>query len=348
MGTLVRVALTVGLAAFLLVLALKGADWAGFLDAVQGMSLRWLVLALLLQTTAMLMRGARWHTLLSAHKGSSFATAFFGEMFGYLGNNFLPARAGEAMRAYAVGRRVRGGISFVLGTITMERVSDAVVMALSAFVVVLLLPSSPAWLLGAASGLFAAGVGVILAILFTARVRKIVLKPLKRFARLAPLVAKAEVLLGRFTQGAHALYQPQRLSGFLGLTLLVWTLDVSALIAISIALGVPLTPAQALLFQAAIALSKAVPSTPGYVGVYQFVAASVLPPFGFSPSQALAFVLVYQGSLILQSLVWGLPGWLYLGTNRGGHQARTHRARRARRRVRPILDPETVKPGGSA
>ncbi len=344
MGRLARVALTIGLAALLLALALKGADWPGFAQAVATMDPRVLALAFAIQTGAMLCRGARWNVLLSAHRGASFKLAFFGEMFGYLGNNFLPARAGEAMRAYVVGRRVKGGMSFALGTIAMERVSDAVFMALAAFAVVAWLPQSPPWLLGAAGGLFAAGVGVILVLLFTARFRKLVLWPLKRIGRLAAVTGRVEVLLGRFSQGTLALYQPRRLAAFLGLTMAVWSLDVLALTVIAAAMGLSLSAPQALLFQAAIALSKAVPSTPGYVGVYQFVAASVLPPFGFSASQALAYVLVYQGALIVQSMLWGLPGWLILGAN----GTRPPPRKRRRRKPAAILQSDPLQPDPGA
>ena len=68
---------------------------------------------------------------------------------------------------------------------------------------------------------------------------------------------------------------------------------------------------QALLLLAGMGLSSAIPSTPGYVGVYQFAAVTVLTPFGFSKSDALAFILVAQALNYLVVTVWGLPGlWL--------------------------------------
>jgi hypothetical protein len=59
---------------------------------------------------------------------------------------------------------------------------------------------------------------------------------------------------------------------------------------------------------AALGLSSALPSTPGYVGVYQFVAVSVLTPFGFTQSQALVFILAYQAVNYAVICVWGLLG----------------------------------------
>ena len=48
-----------------------------------------------------------------------------------------------------------------------------------------------------------------------------------------------------------------------------------------------------------------VPSTPGYVGVYQFVAVSILTPFGLSKTDAIAYILLFQAMNYLMVLLWG-------------------------------------------
>jgi len=73
-----------------------------------------------------------------------------------------------------------------------------------------------------------------------------------------------------------------------------------------------LTPAVALLLIAGMGLGSALPSTPGYVGIYQFVAVTVLVPFGFSRSDALAYSLVLQAFGYVWITFWGLIGlWRY-------------------------------------
>ena len=71
----------------------------------------------------------------------------------------------------------------------------------------------------------------------------------------------------------------------------------------------------ALLTLSALGLASAAPSTPGFVGIYQFVAVSVLPGFGLSRAEALAFILALQGTIYLYILPWGLIGLWRL--NRG-------------------------------
>jgi glycosyltransferase 2 family protein len=47
-------------------------------------------------------------------------------------------------------------------------------------------------------------------------------------------------------------------------------------------------------FLSALGLSSAISSTPGYIGVYQFAAVTVLAPFGISKSTALVFILISE------------------------------------------------------
>jgi hypothetical protein len=57
-----------------------------------------------------------------------------------------------------------------------------------------------------------------------------------------------------------------------------------------------------------LGLGSALPSTPGYVGIFQFVAVSVLTPFGISKDGALAEVLILQAISYGVVLIFGLPG----------------------------------------
>ncbi len=70
---------------------------------------------------------------------------------------------------------------------------------------------------------------------------------------------------------------------------------------------------QALLLLIGLGLSSAIPSTPGYIGVYQFVAVAVFAISGYAPNQAIAYILVAQAVNMLLVLIWGLLGLWRLG-----------------------------------
>jgi uncharacterized membrane protein YbhN (UPF0104 family) len=74
----------------------------------------------------------------------------------------------------------------------------------------------------------------------------------------------------------------------------------------------------ALLLMAGMGLGSALPSTPGYVGIYQFVVVTILPPFGIDRNAALAYILVTQALGYVVVLVLGLFG---LAKIRAGRRA---------------------------
>ena len=73
-----------------------------------------------------------------------------------------------------------------------------------------------------------------------------------------------------------------------------------------------------LLLLASLGLASAAPSTPGYVGIYQFVAVTVLAPFGFSRDAALAYIIAAQAVIYAVVIVWGALGLWALGFRRSG------------------------------
>jgi hypothetical protein len=69
-----------------------------------------------------------------------------------------------------------------------------------------------------------------------------------------------------------------------------------------------------------LGLASALPSTPGYVGIYQFVAVTVLAPLGVAKAAALAFILLAQASGYVVLLLLGLPCMYILRSRRAAEE----------------------------
>jgi glycosyltransferase 2 family protein len=106
----------------------------------------------------------------------------------------------------------------------------------------------------------------------------------------------------------RALQHPGSLAGFVFLTFVAWGFDSIFAIQIASALHLSLSFFQALILLAALGLSSAIPSTPGYIGIYQFVAVSLFPLFGFTQSQSLAYIIILQAIAYLSVILWGFMG----------------------------------------
>jgi glycosyltransferase 2 family protein len=115
-------------------------------------------------------------------------------------------------------------------------------------------------------------------------------------------------LASQVLEGLRAFHDWGRLAGFVALTVVIWSSDCLGVVLGAHALGLEISFPVALLLLTALGLGSALPSTPGYVGIYQFVAVTVLSPFGISKDAALAFILVQQalGYVVVTAL--GLPG----------------------------------------
>ena len=79
----------------------------------------------------------------------------------------------------------------------------------------------------------------------------------------------------------------------------------------------------AMLLLTGLGLGSALPSTPGYVGIYQFVAVTVLAPLGIAKATALAFILLVQAMGYVVTLLLGLPCMSILRSNGGAAPAAT-------------------------
>ena len=233
---------------------------------------------------------------------------FWATMVGYLGNNLLPARAGEIIRAMMLGSNTKISKSFILGTILVERGMDVVVLVLISTVVVMSLTGMPAGLLDASWVMMTISLVAIIGIFAAPRLEVFLTKTLTWLLPANDLCTRAGNLLQQFLRGMRAFQHTGRAIGFVILTGVIWLLDALVAIIVAWALSLSLALPQAMFFVAVLALSSIVPSTPGYIGVYQFVAVTVLVPFGYLQSEALAYIIAYQVMAYLVVLILGFLG----------------------------------------
>ena len=297
-------------AGFLLYKALHGVDWTQVWHTVLEARWGYLAAAMLISTGSFIVRALRWRILLNAGTDTPLrlATVFRANMAGYLGNNVLPARAGELLRSVLISRRSSLSRAYVLTTALCERMMDAIALVLWGSIMLSWVRSKPAWMEDVARtmGLVAGGGAVFLMILphtesLVNRLVEWLPAPNRMRDRIKRMIE--QVLLG-----IRAFHHVSRFAGFAGLTAVIWLCDATGMIVSARGLGVPMGYPAAVLLMTAMGLGSALPSTPGYVGIYQFAAVSVLAAFGIGRNQALAFSLVSQalGYVVITAL--GVPG----------------------------------------
>ena len=314
----ISLAIAFGLAAVLLYYSLRGIDWREVGRIVAGAEPGRLVVAAALGTIALGLRALRWRILLNSEGAVDVPSVFWATAAGYFGNNFLPARGGELVRTFMISSRSGLDGAYVLATGLCERAADAVALVIIAALVLMTLPEPPGWLAGAARPFallaLAAVIGIaVLPLLGSAGRTALERVPLPVALRTRLIAAMEDGM-----RGMRAFHDARRLSGFIALTAVIWFLDsVGSVIAAS-ALGLHMPFSGALLLLASLGLSSALPSTPGYVGIFQFVAVTVLVPFGFTRTDAIAYILVSQALGYVVIGFWGAIGLIrYRHARRG-------------------------------
>jgi len=282
------------LAAFLLYLSARGVDWRRVLSIIAEARWRYIALALAITTWSYFLRSVRWRILLNAGAFFEVRDVFWANMAGYLGNNFLPARAGELVRSFLISSRSSLSRTYVLTTALGERLLDVIALVLWSSLVLLGMEPKPRWMLDLSR---------TMAIVAGAGAAAIALLPhsgdlFNRALRRIPLPARPSAFLQRISEqivlGLRAFHDWGRFAGFVFLTIVIWVSDAFGVIVGARALGLSISFRVALLLITGLGLGSALPSTPGYVGIYQFVAVTVLAPFGIGRDGAMAYILVAQ------------------------------------------------------
>ena len=310
-GRAISMAAGILLAAGLLYFSLRGIDWRGAWELIRHASLPFLGVCISIASGSLLLRALRWRVLLQSSRPVSIGAAFWATSAGYFGNNFLPARAGELVRTFMISTASGMSSAFVLTTALSERVSDAIALVAISAAVLMGLSDPPGWLAHVARPFAILGFCGVAAIALAPRLQGFGHRLLDRLPGPLPR-AKLGEAFDHVIGGIRAFHDARRLLTFAGLTAAIWCFDATATIASARALNLSFSYSIAFLLIAGLGLGSALPSTPGYVGIYQFVAVSVLVPFGFSRTEAIAYILLAQAVSYAMIGCWGLIGfWQY-------------------------------------
>jgi uncharacterized membrane protein YbhN (UPF0104 family) len=232
---------------------------------------------------ATLLRGERWHRLV---RRGTRSDAYALTTVGYMGNNALPARAGDILKAMLTAHH--GGVARrdAFGTLVAERLLDALALAL-VFAVVVLAGDLPLGLSSGTLALLAGGVAMALA-------AALLLAPRLRGVLAGLLVPSRELLSGR---GA----------GLLALSALLWLAEGAVYAILGGVAGVHLGLGDGLYVMALANIAAMVPAAPGYIGTFDAaIVLGVRLTGAGSSAVALPYVVLVRFVLFVPITLVGL------------------------------------------
>ena len=107
-------------------------------------------------------------------------------------------------------------------------------------------------------------------------------------------------------EGFASLRQPRRAIRLLGWSFAVWIVNAASFWAALAAFDIPAPPQSALLIQAFVAFGVAVPSTPGYFGVFELAATAALTLYHVDVSLAASYAIGYHITTFIPITLLGL------------------------------------------
>jgi glycosyltransferase 2 family protein len=299
--------LGIAISAVLLYVTFSRMDLGEVWQQLRGVNLPLFLLATAIVTFVFWIRAWRWRAILKPMADVPFRHRFAAVNIGFMGNNLLPARIGEFLRAYTLARTTPVPVVGGLASLVVERAFDGIFVVALLFVA-MLSPQFPAFagyqeiaVPGTEYAFTITGLARSMAVLVTGIVAflfLLVLAP-RRAVRLAefavswmpdtfqrPLVSALEAFLA----GAGVLRSPMLVLRTTVWSAALWLWNALGFWVGLYAFGIEVPYAAAVFFASTIALAASVPAAPGFIGTWHLMAVFVLSDmWGVSPAAAGAF-----------------------------------------------------------
>ena len=322
-----RGAIGIALSVALLVYALHDVNFRVVADTLKQSNILLFVFAASAATLTFPLRARRWRVILDpVAPDLPFSSLWRATAIGMMIGNIVPARAGELARAYALStEEPKVGFAAAFASIAVDRVFDAVVILFMLFLAML----DPAFPTGTriANQPVAnwAGGGIIAVVALLAVLYALVLFPARVLTiyevfvrRLAPkLEARGRDALLAFASGLSVLRAPRRFASVLGWTILHWLCNAFAFWLGFKAVGIATPFSAAIFVQGIIAIGVAIPSAPGFFGVFEAIAKESLGVYGVGPDLAVAWAIGYHILSFIPITVIGAVYFARLGLKMG-------------------------------
>jgi uncharacterized membrane protein YbhN (UPF0104 family) len=308
---LIRSILGLGLGALFFYLALRNVPLDQVLASLNGADLRWIPLLCGLLLLGYWLRSLRWRHMFPRHLLPTRREAFDAFMIGALGNNLMPGRIGDLLRAAVIGRHLPAvGTGGALASVVLEKILDGLVLLVLLGACLALAPL-PDWLFTA--GLWGlTGFGGALAVLF-------VLSLADSSASLTTLAGRgklAALLIGTLrslSQGLHGLRSGRRFAALMAASLPIWGVEVGMLVVCFQIFGLRLPPDAALITIIVLSVGTMLPAAPGFVGTYQFFVATALSIYGVEQAAAVGLSIFLNVFIIALTTIIGVAAMLLEG-----------------------------------
>jgi len=301
----------IGISVVFLYLALRGQPLRQTWEAMKRAQYIWLVPAVVAFFVRVGFAALRWHVLLRTTKNVPVSRIWPINMIGFMANNVLPLRAGEALRIYQLGAQEKISRSGILATLFVERIFDGLTLLSLIVISTLFIPvNNQVHALTITTALiFFGALAVFCLVAFSGAWRQRLLTPV-----LARLPGGLSVRMARrfdeFVVGLGSLRRGRDLSMVVATSFASWLAELGTYLFVAQAFHLNLGIAGAMLTMGVANVFTLIPSSPGYVGPFEAGTVVVLQEILKMPSDiTVAYALVIHATLYLPVTIAGAIYW---------------------------------------
>jgi glycosyltransferase 2 family protein len=220
---------------------------------------------------------------------------FVALIIGLFVNNVLPARIGEIVRGYVLSKKTRISFTFGLSTVLIDRFFDLAGLLLIVFIFFPKQSLPPK----VSQSLFVLVILLItcmaaMIIMSREKFTNAVLKMLDKIKK--PFLSKFAHRLVEIGENIRRINSPLNIIFYVAISLLQWLGMSTALYFATLTLGVSVKFIYIPFICALLNMGLTIPSSPGYVGVYQFLLVYILSIFNVPKHEGFAVSILFHAS----------------------------------------------------
>ncbi len=341
---LISLSLGIVLSVVALYFAFRQVPFSDLWEYLKGINYLWILPSALLVVIGFALRALRWQIILGTFQPVEFLQAFHPLMVGFMLNCILPGRIGEVARPIILKRKKNIAFTTGLATVAAERVLDALFLIISLAVILTTIQIDPGFninfgeysltretLLILEKGVlrlaFLLLIGIFIVALDKPRslIKKIIANiPKLFFFSSAKFRLKLEQsictrmisILDHVAHGFLLLKHPGKLCYCFGLTIIIWIIGALSYYVMAIGCpGINLTPYEHMAVMIIICFFIALPSVPGFWGVWEAGGVFAMALFGISNETAAGFTLTNHAVQVFPVIIVGVISAMVCSVN---------------------------------
>ncbi len=275
----------------------RNVDFGSLFHIIKTVKLRYLIYVITINICCLYLRSFRWRMFIPEYRGFSIKNFFESTTVGLMFNVILPFRAGDFVQGYLLAKKIGLPKSLTFSTVLMERFIDffppIIFIIIGSFFVILPVEISLPLIILIL-------ICLTFGFVFLIKIKNVVFQILNQ--ERYTWVKKVSHVVKNFYSGIENFKDIKLLLKIVPLTLCLWLGYSWSMVLFCKALNIALPSFWAgILVQSVTALSVVIPSSPGYIGTWEFMAMLALKIFGVGKELSLAFALLthFVGMVII-------------------------------------------------